>query len=186
MRHRHISNNVKLVPDFIDYSDLCLDETCILFLDFQKAFDTIEHKFIFHALEKFGFGSYFHNAIKTMYKTGNCLIKWHAGTSPRLFLNRGVRQGCPISPYLFLLFTQLLTESIKLSPLKGISMADGEVIISQLADDTTLFLRDASQIPITIDLIKTFSIASGLRLKLKNVNCLLLRIAIYRLYVIFL
>ena len=75
MRHRHISNNVKLVPDFIDYSDLCLDETCILFLDFQKAFDTIEHKFIFHALEKFGFGSYFHNAIKTMYKTGNCLIK---------------------------------------------------------------------------------------------------------------
>ena len=134
----------------------------------------------------FGFGSYFNNAIKTMCKNGNCSIRLHAGTSPRLFLNRGVRQGCPISPYLFLLCTQLLTESIKLSPLKGISIADGEVIISQLADDTTLFLRDASQIPITIDLIKTFSIASGLHLKLKNVNCLLLRIAIYRLYVIFL
>ena len=61
MRHRHISKHVRLVLDLIDYSDLCLDESLILF---QKAFDTIEHKCIFHALEKFGFGSYFNNAIK--------------------------------------------------------------------------------------------------------------------------
>ena len=111
-----------------------------------------------------------------MYKNGNCSIKLHAGTSPRFFLNRGVRQGCPISPYPFLICTQLLTESIKLSPLKGISIADGEVIISQLADDTTLFLREVSQIPIiTIDLITTFSIASGLNLNLKKCELLALK-----------
>ena len=58
--HGHIRNWTTL----IDYSDLCLVESFMLFLDFPKAFDTIEHIFIFHALEKFGFGSYFNNAIK--------------------------------------------------------------------------------------------------------------------------
>lgn len=127
MRNRHISNNIRLVLDLIDYSDLCSDESFILFLDFYKAFDTIEHKFIFHALQKIGFGSYFSSAIKTMYTDGNCSIRLHAGTSPRFFLKRGVRQGCPISPYLFLLCTQLLTDSLKLSPIKGISIAGKEV-----------------------------------------------------------
>lgn len=67
MRNRHISNNIRLVLDLIDYSDLCTDNRFILFIDFYKAFDTIEHEFIFHALEKFGFGSFFSRAIKTMY-----------------------------------------------------------------------------------------------------------------------
>lgn len=174
MRNRHISNNIRLVLDLIDYSDLYSDESFILFLDFYKAFDTIEHKFIFHAFEKFGFCSYFSSAIKTMYTNGNCSIRLHAGTS-RFFLKRGVRQGCPISPYLFLLCTQLLTDSTKLSPLKGISKAGDKIIISQLADDTTLFLKDLSQIPSSVDLINTFSAASGLYLNINKCELLALK-----------
>lgn len=43
MRCRHISNNIRLVLDLIDYPDLYSDEAYILFLDFRKAFDKIEH-----------------------------------------------------------------------------------------------------------------------------------------------
>uniref|UniRef100_A0A3Q3BIJ9 Reverse transcriptase domain-containing protein n=1 Tax=Kryptolebias marmoratus TaxID=37003 RepID=A0A3Q3BIJ9_KRYMA len=175
MENRHISNNIRLVLDLIDYSHLCPDDSFILFLDFYKAFDTIEHEFIFHALEKFGFGSYFSSAIKTMYTNGNCTIRLNAGTSPRFFLKRGVRQGCPISPYLFLLCTQLLTDAIKLSPIKGITAAGQEIIISQLADDTTLFLKNSSQIPLSIDLINSFSAASGLCLNIKKCELLAIK-----------
>uniref|UniRef100_A0A3P9LWP5 Reverse transcriptase domain-containing protein n=1 Tax=Oryzias latipes TaxID=8090 RepID=A0A3P9LWP5_ORYLA len=168
MKNRHISNNIRLVLDLIDYSDYCPDESFILFLDFYKAFDTIEHNFILHAIEKFGFGPFFRGAVKTMYAGGNCSIKLHAGTFPRFLLKRGVRQGCPISPYLFLPCTQLLTDSIKLSSLKGISIADHTVTISQLADDTTLFLKDHSQVPLAINLINNFSAASGLCLNIKK------------------
>lgn len=107
-----------------------------------------------------------------MYTYGNCSFKLHAGTSPNFFLKHGVRQVCTMSPYLFLLCTQLLTDSLKLSPLKGISMAGNEVIISQLADDTTLFLKDLSQIPLSLDLINTFSAASGLCLNMKKCELL--------------
>lgn len=82
MRCRHISNNIRIVLDLIDYPDLYNDEAYILFLDFRKAFDTIEHNFVFQALEKIGFGPYFCSSIKAMYKNANCSIKLH--TEPLL------------------------------------------------------------------------------------------------------
>lgn len=59
MRNRHISNNIRLVLDILDYPELINNESFILFLDFYKAFDSVEHKFIFKALDKFGFGDFF-------------------------------------------------------------------------------------------------------------------------------
>uniref|UniRef100_A0A3Q3AHM4 Reverse transcriptase domain-containing protein n=1 Tax=Kryptolebias marmoratus TaxID=37003 RepID=A0A3Q3AHM4_KRYMA len=168
MKNRHISNNIRLVLDVIDYSFLCPDDSFIFFLDFYKAFDTVEHKFIFQTIEQFGFGEFFCKAVKTLYFKGNSSIKLKDGTSPRFELQRGIRQGCPASPYLFILCTQLLSSHIKNSPLKGISIADREIIISQLADDTTLFLKNSSQVPIAIQTIDLFSSASGLCLNLKK------------------
>lgn len=168
MRKRHISNNIRLVLDIIDYSFLCPDDSFIFFLDFYKAFDTVEHNFIFQTFEKFGFGDFFCKAVRTMYCKGNSSIRLKNGTSPRFELQRGIRQGCPASPYLFILCTQLLSTHIKSSALKGISIAEREVILTQLADDTTLFLKDASQVPIAIKTIELFSAASGLCLNLKK------------------
>ncbi|XDV33381.1 hypothetical protein PO909_003805 [Leuciscus waleckii] len=136
----------------------------MLFLDFYKAFDSIEHGFIFKTLEKFGFGNLFIRAVKTLYVNGNSSIKLKHGTSPRFELQRGIRQGCPISPYLFILTTQLLANHIKNSALQGVGIMGKEIIISQLADDTTLFLKNSDQIPLALDAIKTFSDASGLHL----------------------
>ncbi len=87
MRNRHISNNISLVLDFIDYPHLYSDKSFILFLDFHKAFDTVEHHFIFSALKKNGFGNYFIKTIKTLYFNGNCSIKLGAGTSPGFRVN---------------------------------------------------------------------------------------------------
>ena len=56
MRKRHNSNNIRLVIDIIDYSFLCPDDSFFFLLDFYKAFDTVEHNFIFQTIEKFGFG----------------------------------------------------------------------------------------------------------------------------------
>ena len=174
MKGRHISNNIRLVLDLIDYADYCPDDSFILFLDFRKAFDTIEHKFMFQALQKFGFGKYFCSAIETMYKKANWSIKMCTGTSPRFDLSCGIRQGCPVSPYLFLICAQLLSDFIKQSPIEGISIAGKEIIISQLADDTSLFFKNASQISVAINWISIFSSASGLHLNLSK--CALLPI----------
>lgn len=101
MPKRHITNNIRLVLDILEYCDLMNSDGFILFLDFYKAFNTVEHLFILEALYKYVFGTYFSTAIKTLYNNSNSCIKLTNGTSPRFNMQRGIRQGCPISPYLF-------------------------------------------------------------------------------------
>ena len=168
MKKRHIANNIRLVMDLLDYNEFITDNSFILFLDFYKAFDSLEHGFILHALKKFGFGDGFCRTVRTLYENGSSAVKLKFGTSPRFRVSRGIKQGCPISPYLFLIASQLLALHVSNSALEGITLAERSIILSQLADDTTIFLRNASQIPPAIELIRGFSQASGLKLNLRK------------------
>jgi len=100
MPNRHIHNNMHLILDMIDYSDLFPNDSYsfILFIDFYKAFDTIEHNFILKSISFFGFGNYFYKAIQTLYNGCSSSVKLETGTSERLSISRGIRQGCPVSP----------------------------------------------------------------------------------------
>lgn len=80
MNNRHISNNIRLVLEVLDYS-----KSNILLLDFYKAFDSVEHQFIISSLEKFGFGPLFNKAVRTLYSNCNGSIKLHSGTTPQSF-----------------------------------------------------------------------------------------------------
>ena len=83
---------------------------------------------------------------------------------PKIKISRGIRQGCPISPKLFILCTQMVAYLIVNHPqIKGITIFDYE-----FADDTVIFLKDKSLIEKALDIISVFSKASGLCLNLKN------------------
>lgn len=99
MKGRSIHNNIRLVLDLNIVSTS--DDGFILFLDFHKAFDMVEHPFIFKALEPCGFGENFRKTIQCFYHDTTSSISLSGGTSPRFTVNRGIKQGCPISPSLF-------------------------------------------------------------------------------------
>lgn len=107
MTGRHISNNIRLILDMIDYNYYMPNDSFILFIDFYKAFDTVSHEFLFRCIKHFGFGEYFEKAVRTIYNGCNSSVKLSAGTSGRFEINRGIQQGSPLSPFLFLLDTQL-------------------------------------------------------------------------------
>ena len=89
-------------------------------------------------------------------------------------IERGVRQGCPLSPYLFVLSVEVLANAIRRDPIiKGISISQNEIKLSQYADDTTLIL-DGSQdtLEASLDVIEKFSKISGLRLNNKKTEAL--------------
>lgn len=56
MKGRHICNNIKLILDLIDYDEFITDNNFVLFVDFFKVFDTIDHNFMLETLNYFGFG----------------------------------------------------------------------------------------------------------------------------------
>jgi len=68
MSNRHISSNIRLVLDLLDYSDNINSDAMIVFLDFYKAFDTVEHYFLFKALQIFDFGQKMISIVKMLYK----------------------------------------------------------------------------------------------------------------------
>ena len=64
-------------------------------------------------------------------------------TAPYFKIERGIRQGCPLSAYLFILAIELLALKIRSdNEIKGINVNNTEIKISQLADDATCFILD--------------------------------------------
>ena len=72
-------------------------------IDFKKAFDTVSRKFLFKALQAYGFGPSFMQWISTFYKNiSSVVLKIGFFTAP-FPVERGVRPGDPLSAFLFII-----------------------------------------------------------------------------------
>ena len=113
IRERFIGQNIRLIQDIIHNSKLHHNAGMILFLDFEKAFDSIEWDFIFLALERMNFGENFINWIKSLYSNPTASIKNNGWKSRNFDIYRGVKQGCPLSALLFTISVEMLSSRIK-------------------------------------------------------------------------
>ena len=166
LKGRFIGENIRLIDSIIKYTAAKNIPGLLLFLDFEKAFDTVEWSFLHKTLQHYNFGPSAIQWIKLFYhNTESCIL--NNGWSSDFFkLERGVRQGCPLSPYLFILCVEILAETMRKNKnIKGISIDGQEIKISQYADDTTLIL-DGSSVSFTtaLQILNLFSEISGLRL----------------------
>ena len=116
-----------------------------IFIDFGKAFDSVEWDFLFKCLEAFNFGSDFLHWITTFYKNVQSCIM-NNGTASNYFpLERDVRQGDLLSPYLFIVVVETLAIAIRQNQeIRGISIENEDSKILQYVDDTTVVLLDIS------------------------------------------
>ncbi|XP_072971995.1 uncharacterized protein [Typha angustifolia] len=113
--------------------------------DLSKAFDRMEWLFICDSLKLFGFPNNFIHLIKACISTTSLAIEVN-GKADRYFLpSRGIRHGCPLSPYLFIIGSNVLSlhleNEMRLSRIRGIKIAKAAPPISHLmfADDLLLF-----------------------------------------------
>ena len=180
IKNRFIGNNIRLIQDIIEYVESLNMEGVVLFLDFKKAFDTVEWSFLFEVLAKFGFKHNFISWVKILY-TNICSSVINNGWRSNFFrVSRGLRQGCPLSALLFLIVAEILSTAIRMSQVvKGIPIkVENNVIkhikITQLADDTTLFLKNIHEISFSIKIIDEFGKHSGLILNKNKTECLLI------------
>jgi hypothetical protein len=129
----------------------------------------VEHRFLLRTLECFGFGNKCIDIINILYTDINSSVSLPFGTSKRFDIKRGIRQGCPTSPLLFIIVTELLAIHVKNNlNIQPLNVMGNSLVISQLADDTTLFLKNARQIPVALQEISLFSKASGLKLNMEK------------------
>uniref|UniRef100_A0A672ZQ07 Reverse transcriptase domain-containing protein n=1 Tax=Sphaeramia orbicularis TaxID=375764 RepID=A0A672ZQ07_9TELE len=110
-----------------------LSAICIS-LDREKAFDRVNHSFLMRTLHAFG-----------------CRVNVNGNLSRPIKQTRGLRQGCPLSALLYVLYIEPL--------------ARGEILnISQYADDIILYLADDNSAQEVLKTLENFSCASGLKI----------------------
>ena len=141
MKNRYIGENINRILSIMDMADENDLQAVIVLIDFEKAFDSLEWEFIDKTLKYFNFGENMRKWVKTLYKGANCSVINNGWTSQSFSLQRGVRQGCPLSPYLFLLAAEILATKVREdTQIQGISIDGQSHKISQFADDTSMSL----------------------------------------------
>jgi hypothetical protein len=167
IKGRFIGCNIRLIEDVMFYTEINKLPGIILNIDFEKAFDSVNWDFIFKSLEAFNFGCKFISFIKTLYHNISATIINNGEISDWFTPKRGVRQGCPISAYLFIIAVELLAINIREnSDIKGININGTEVKVSQLADDTNLFVIDTNSVSIILKTFKLFKTCAGLKVNI--------------------
>ena len=139
---RFIGENTRITYDIIQECNLQKINGLILLIDFEKAFDSISWEFIAKTLKIFDFGIDTINWIKSLQIGSTSKILQNGNFSNTIPLGRGCRQGDPVSPYIFVLAAEILSEAIRDNKnIEGITIFQKEQKVSQYADDTTLFIK---------------------------------------------
>ena len=127
--------------DIIDHTESLNLSGILLFIDFEKDFDSIEWDFLYKSLEDFNFGPTLIRLIKTFYN--NVLSCVMNGLFSEPFkLERGVRQGDPLSPYLFVVAIEILATSLGSNEhIEGIKIDNDEIKTLLYANDMTAIWR---------------------------------------------
>ena len=134
MENRQIASNICTTVDIVTHINHTRQRALIISIDFEKCFDRKEHKSIYRALRHFNFGERF---IKwtSLFFTDFSVCTQNAGLlSEFMSKTRGVNQGCPISPFCYLVCSAIMAHMIvQNTAITGIFMNNVEYVITQSA-----------------------------------------------------
>lgn len=161
---RYIGENIRLLYDVINYVEKNNMSGLLLLIDFEKAFDSVSWDFLLKVLDFFNFGYSFKTWIEVFYRNIESCVIVNGHLSEWFMLQRGCRQGDPLSPYLFILCAEILAVLIRNEKnITGIKIGDTELRISQYADDTSVLLDGSEKsLKTCLKLLKFYADASGL------------------------
>ncbi|KAI3358257.1 hypothetical protein L3Q82_003259 [Scortum barcoo] len=110
---RSMVDNVYLIRDVLEVSSSLGIDTGLISLDQEKAFDRVEHNFLWKVMESFGFNAGFIAKIKVLYSDIESVLKINGSLCAPFRVHRGVRQGCALSGMLYALSLEPLLNKIR-------------------------------------------------------------------------
>ena len=144
VKGRSIQDNLHLIHEVLKGIEDDT-ETALISLDQSKAFDRVDHRFLASVLETVGFKPEFRRWISMMYHNPKAVLQVNGRRLEVFEIERSVRQGCPMSPLLYVLALEPLLRRLRderTSPsLRGIPFVSSFAArVSAFADDITVFV----------------------------------------------
>ena len=135
---------------------------CIGFIDYEKAFDTVEHFAIFEALRKTNVNETYINILQNIYNQATARVHLDKLVSTEFQIHRGVRQGDPLSPKLFTAVMEEIFKKVEIS--EGVNV-DGENLSNlRFADDVSLLNETTKQMEKHMNNLNSESMKVGLKI----------------------
>ncbi len=102
----------------------------------------MDHSVIYKSLKHFNFGDDFIKWVNLLYSDAKACVGNNGYFSEYFQIGRGVRQGCPLSPYLFIIAIEILSNAIRNEEtIKGVKIYNETIKNTMFADDATFFNR---------------------------------------------
>ena len=159
---RRIDYTVHLIRDLIDLINKDDSEGALIFLDQEKAFDRVEHDFLFKTMTAFGFGDAFIDWIRVLYSNATTRVKVNGHYTNSIPLKRGLRQGCPLSPPLYVLVVEIFALQLRNNPnIVGFKVGGEKIVSMHYADDATIVIKQNQCFKEVIKEIQDYELASG-------------------------
>jgi retron-type reverse transcriptase len=101
MKNRTIVDGIMSLHELMHHTHVKKHIGVVLKLDFEKAFDKVNWDFLLDSQRAMGFGDFWCNKVEKILRNGTVSVKINNVTGPYFQSSKGVRQGDPLSPFLF-------------------------------------------------------------------------------------
>ncbi len=142
------------------------------FIDYQKAFDSINRRLLWHKIIRDGVSETMVKALRAMYDNVNACVRFNGRYSDFLSSKKGVKQGDPLSPVLFIFFINDMLENVGPGDGSAVNVNDVNLCILLYADDAVIFAKSKQSLQNMMDNLKTYNDTWDLTLNTSKTNIL--------------
>ncbi|GKE57660.1 RNA-directed DNA polymerase, eukaryota, partial [Tanacetum coccineum] len=147
-------------------------------VDFAKAYDSVRWDYLDDVLNAFGFGTLWRSWIQGSLNSGKASILVNGSPTSEFQFHRGLKQGDPLAPFLFILIMESLhlslNRAIDVGVFSGLRMDDDLTISHLFYADDVIFMGDWSNQNLKgiLNILKCFALLSGMSINLKKSHIL--------------
>ncbi|MCH93254.1 LINE-1 reverse transcriptase like, partial [Trifolium medium] len=170
IKGRNLVDGVMVVNEVIDLARKTRRGCLVLKVDFEKAYDSVDWSFLEYMLRRFGFDNKWIHWIRACVFSGKLSVLVNGSPTSEINIQRGLKQGDPLAPFLFLLvaegFAGLMRSAVAKNLFNGFGVGAEGLVVSHLqyADDTLCIGEATMENVWTLKaLLRGFELASGLK-----------------------
>jgi len=153
----------------MEWSRMTDHNSQLLFLDWKQAFDSVDHGRMIQALHRFGISAKAEAAVASLYSKPVFVVQGFDRTTTQGTVAAGIRQGCPLSPYLFIIVLSVILEdmdhNLRAHGAPCNTWSEGRPVYDvEYADDTLLLALTTTQMQTFLSSLETGAAEYGMSL----------------------